>query len=125
MMKPFITLEGKAKQALDLYKSVFPSFDLISIQNHAEPHDELIMVATFSVEGQEVMISDSPISHEWKITPGISFFVELSSEEDLENYANSLSKDGKVMMPAGNYGFSKMFTWVEDGFGVNWQLNVN
>ena len=125
MMKPFITLEGKAKQALDLYKAVFPSFDLISIQNHAEPHDELIMVATFSVEGQEVMISDSPISHEWEITPGISFFVELSSEEDLENYANSLSKNGKVMMPAGNYGFSKMFTWVEDEYGVNWQLNVN
>ena len=125
MMKPFITLEGKAKQALDLYKAVFPSFDLISIQNHAEPHDELIMVATFSVEGQEVMISDSPISHEWEITPGISFFVELSSEKDLENYANSLSRNGKVMMPAGNYGFSKMFTWVEDEFGVNWQLNVN
>ena len=125
MMKPFITLEGKAKLALDLYKAVFPSFDLISIQNHAEPHDELIMVATFSVEGQEVMISDSPISHEWEITPGISFFVELSSEKDLENYANSLSKDGKVMMPAGNYGFSKMFTWVEDEFGVNWQFNVN
>ena len=125
MMKPFITLEGKARQALDLYKSVFPSFDLISIQNHAEPHDELIMVATFSIEGQEVMISDSPISHEWSLTPGISFFVELGSEEDLENYANSLSKKGKVMMPAGNYGFSKMFTWVEDEFGVNWQLNVN
>lgn len=124
-MKPFITLEGKAKLALDLYKSVFPSFDLISIQNHAEPHDELIMVATFSVEGQEVMISDSPISHEWGITPGISFFVELSSEKDLENYANSLSKNGKVMMPAGNYGFSKIFTWVEDEFGVNWQFNVN
>ena len=125
MMKPFITLEGKAKQALDLYESVFPSFNLISIQNHAEPHEELIMVATFSVEGQEVMISDSPISHEWEITPGISFFVELSSEKDLENYANSLSKNGKVMMPAGNYGFSKMFTWVEDEFGVNWQFNIN
>ena len=111
MMKPFITLEGKARQALDLYKSVFPSFNLISIQNHAEPHDELIMVATFS--------------HEWSLTPSISFFVELGSEEDLENYANSLSKNGKVMMPAGNYGFSKMFTWVEDEYGVNWQLNVN
>lgn len=124
-MKPFITLEGKAKQALDLYKSVFPSFDLISIQNHAEPHDELIMVATFSIEGQEVMISDSPISHEWSITPGISFFVELNSTVDLENYSKSLSKNGKIMMPAGNYGFSKMFTWVEDEFGVNWQFNVN
>lgn len=124
-MKPFITLEGRAKQALDLYESVFPSFDLISIQNHAEPHDQLIMVATFSVEGQEVMISDSPISHEWSVTPGISFFVELGSEKELENYANSLSRNGKVMMPAGNYGFSKMFTWVEDEFRVNWQFNVN
>ena len=124
-MKPFITLEGKAKQALALYKSVFPSFSLISIQNHAEPHDELIMVATFSIEGQEVMISDSPISHEWSITPGISFFVELNSTVDLENYSKSLSKNGKIMMPAGNYGFSKMFTWVEDEFGVNWQFNVN
>lgn len=124
-MKPFITLEGKAKQALDLYKSVFPSFSLILIQNHAEPHDELIMVATFSIEGQAVMISDSPISHEWSLTPGISFFADLSSEKELENYANTLSKNGKVMMPAGNYGFSKIFTWVEDEFGVNWQFNVN
>jgi len=124
-MKPFITLEGKAKQALALYKSVFPSFSLISIQNHAEPHDELIMVATFSIEGQEVMISDSLISHEWSLTPGISFLADLSSEKELENYANTLCKNGKVMMPAGNYGFSKMFTWVEDEFGVNWQFNVN
>jgi len=108
-----------------LYKSVFPSCDLISIQNHAEPHDELIMVAIFSVEGQEVMISDSPISHEWSITPSISFFVELNSTVDLENYSNSLSKNGKIMMPTGDYGFSKMFTWVEDEFGVNWQFNVN
>ena len=70
------------------------------------------------------MISDSFISHEWKINPGISFFADLQSKETLENLAASLSDGGKVHMPVGNYGFSSLFGWVEDKFGVNWQLNV-
>ena len=124
-MKPFITFEGQGQAAIDLYQSIFPSSRLDSIQHHAPPHDSLIMMAKFRIEGQEVMISDSPISHEWKITPGISFFLEVDSVEILEDFSQKLAVGGKVMMPAGNYGFSTMFTWVEDQFGVNWQLNVN
>ena len=124
-MKPFITFEGQSQAAIDLYQSIFPSFQLDSIQHHAPPHDSLIMMAKFSIEGQGIMISDSPISHEWEITPGISFFIELDAVKMLEDFSQKLAVDGKIMMPAGNYGFSTMFTWVEDKFGVNWQLNVN
>ena len=123
-MRPFITVEQKAQEVLDLYESVFPDFSLISRTYHANPHEHLIMMAEFSIQGQKIMISDSFISHDWDITPGISFFLELDSESQLTNFGNSLSKGGKVHMPAGNYGFSKQFTWVEDAFGVNWQLNV-
>ena len=35
---------------------------------HAEPHNELVMLATFSIGNQEIMISDSFVSHEWNIT---------------------------------------------------------
>ena len=124
-MKPFITFEGQGQAAIDLYQSIFPSFQLDSIQHHAAPHDSLIMMAKFSIQGRGVMISDSPISHEWEITPGISFFLEVESVEVLQGLSERLAVAGKVMMPAGNYGFSTMFTWVEDQFGVNWQLNVN
>ena len=123
-MRPFITIEKRANEALEFYESVFPSFTLKSRTHHAEPHNDLVMVAVFSIQGQEIMISDSFISHEWKINPGISFFADLQSKETLENLAASLSDGGKVHMPVGNYGFSSLFGWVEDKFGVNWQLNV-
>jgi predicted 3-demethylubiquinone-9 3-methyltransferase (glyoxalase superfamily) len=28
------------------------------------------------------------------------------------------------LMPLDNYGFSRKFTWLNDKFGVSWQLNL-
>ena len=123
-MRPFITIEQRAQEALDFYSATFPSFVLHSLQHHAEPHGALIMLATFSIRGQELMISDSPIKHEWGITPGVSFFLDIEEEATLLSLVKKISAKGKVMMPPGNYGFSKQFAWVEDPFGINWQLNV-
>ena len=123
MVRPFITVEKIAQDVLDFYDTVFPDFSLLSLKHHAEPHNELVMLATFSIGTQEIMISDSFVSHEWKITPGISFFMDADGEEQLQSLADKLSANGKVHMPAGNYGFSTLFAWVEDQFGINWQLN--
>ena len=123
-MRPFITVEKRTREALDFYQGTFPSFSLESLQHHAEPHQDLVMLATFSIKGQAVMISDSFVEHEWSITPGISFFIDAESEDELNDLANALCVDGQVHMPAGNYGFSTLFAWVEDRFGVNWQLNL-
>ena len=123
-MRPFITVEKRAREALDFYQGTFPNFSLESLQHHAEPHQDLVMLATFSIKGQAVMISDSFVEHEWNITPGISFFIDAESEDELNDLANALCVGGQVHMPAGNYGFSTLFAWVEDRFGVNWQLNL-
>ena len=124
MVRPFITVEKIAQDVLNFYETVFPDFSLLSMKHHAEPHNELVMLATFSIGNQEIMISDSFVSHEWKITPGISFFMDADSEQQLQSLADKLSTGGKVHMPAGNYGFSTLFAWVEDQFGINWQLNL-
>lgn len=124
MLRPFITLEGQAQLALDLYAEVFPDFALHALTHHAAPHDDLIMTAMFEVKGQAMMISDSFISHQWSITPGISFFIDLEGESELNRLAAVLAEGGLVHMPAGDYGFSTLFAWVQDRFGVNWQLNV-
>ena len=123
-MRPFITVEKRAQEALDFYSSVFPSFSLISLNHHAEPHHELVMLGIFSIKGQEIMISDSFVSHEWGISPGISFFLDLDDKDELDTLLKSLEEQGKIHMPSNDYGFSERFAWVEDKFGVNWQLNV-
>ena len=123
-MRPFITVEQRAAEMLAFYETVFPSFDLISKQYHAEPHQASIMLAVFSVRGQEVMVSDSFVTHDWGITPGISFFLDMDNVDQLDALAHQLQEDGRVHMPPNDYGFSARFAWVEDRFGVNWQLNL-
>jgi len=29
-----------------------------------------------------------------------------------------------MLMPSGNYGFSRKFSWLNDPFRVSWQLNL-
>ncbi|PIC73982.1 hypothetical protein CSV76_08740 [Sporosarcina sp. P17b] len=32
--------------------------------------------------------------------------------------------NGQELMPLGDYGFSKKFGWLNDQFGVSWQLDL-
>ena len=29
-----------------------------------------------------------------------------------------------MLMPPGDYGFSRKFAWLNDRFGVSWQINL-
>jgi predicted 3-demethylubiquinone-9 3-methyltransferase (glyoxalase superfamily) len=51
-------------------------------------------------------------------------FVECKTEDELELLHKNLSLNGKVFMELDNYGFSQKFSWVEDRFGISWQLNL-
>ncbi|MDP2122872.1 MAG: VOC family protein, partial [Parvibaculum sp.] len=67
---------------------------------------------------------DSPAKHAFTFTPSFSFFVDVETGEELEKLAAILGKDGTIMMPLDNYGFSRRFTWLSDRFSVSWQLNL-
>ena len=66
----------------------------------------------------------APPIHDWDFTPAVSNYVECEDESELERLFTKLSENGKVMMPLNNYGFSQKFGFVEDKFGVSWQLNL-
>ena len=57
-------------------------------------------------------------------TPSISFFVTCESHEEIARLAQALGDGGGVLMGLADYGFSRQFTWLNDRFGVSWQLNL-
>jgi len=119
--------EGRAQEAMSLYVSTFPDGRVKSLVPWAEGSPGKpgsVMIAEFEIAGLKVMCSDSPVPHGFTFTPASSIFVNVDSEEELRCIVDALGVDGAVLMPLGNYGFSQLFTWINDRFGVSWQLNL-
>jgi predicted 3-demethylubiquinone-9 3-methyltransferase (glyoxalase superfamily) len=119
---------GTAQAALDLYFATFPDSRMVRVERYAEGDPGppgTIKVAVFTLCGREFMCSDSPIRHNFSFTPSSSTFVDFDSAEALERAYRALAEFGQVLMPLDNYGFSERFGWVNDRFGVSWQLNLD
>ena len=122
---PFLMFQGQAKEALALYREVFPDYEDLLLQEHPEgPQAGQIAMARIRVGGLEIMLYDSPPVHAFTFTPSTSTFIECDNEAKLRALAGKLGEGGKVLMPVDNYGFSSLFTWIGDRFGVSWQLNL-
>lgn len=123
---PFLMFEGRAQEALDLYVSLLPDSRIDSVQRYGPegPGPEgSIIVARATLAGQSVMVSDSFVKHAFSFTPSLSLFVDCDSEEEVRRLAAALGEGTRELMPVGNYGFSRLFAWVNDRFGVSWQIN--
>ena len=124
---PFLMFVGAAEEAMNFYISLFEDSRIDHIERYGsgEPGPEgTVKLADFVVGGQRFRCIDSPIKHEFGFTPSISIFVECESETELDSTFTKLSSGGAVLMPPDNYGFSTKFAWVNDRFGVSWQLNL-
>jgi predicted 3-demethylubiquinone-9 3-methyltransferase (glyoxalase superfamily) len=126
--RPFLMFQGgTAQAALDLYFATFPNSGMVRVQHYGQGEHGpagTIKVAVFTLCGREFMCSDSPIKHAFSFTPSSSTFVDFDSAAELERVFGLLSEGGQVLMALGNYGFSQRFGWLNDRFGVSWQLNL-
>ncbi|MGG0290871.1 VOC family protein [Bacillus pacificus] len=123
----FLMFEGKAEEAMNFYTSLFDQSEIVSISRYDEngPGKEgTVIQATFTLHGQEFMCIDSYVNHNFTFTPAMSLYVTCDTEEEIETAFNKLAEDGAVLMPLGSYPFSKKFGWLNDKYGVSWQLTL-
>ena len=124
---PFLMFDGAAEEAMRFYVSLFPDSEIKRVERYGPggPGAEgSVKRADFTVAGRDVICIDSPVKHAFTFTPAVSLFVECESEAEFDAAFARLSAGGGVLMPPGDYGFSARFAWVNDRFGVSWQLNL-
>jgi predicted 3-demethylubiquinone-9 3-methyltransferase (glyoxalase superfamily) len=121
---PFLWFDNNAEEAVNLYTSIFKNSKVGSIARYGEAGPGpvgTVMTATFQLAGQEfTALNGGP---EYQFTPAISFFVYCQSQAEIDDLWTRLSEGGTVLMELAKYPFSEKFGWVNDKFGVSWQLN--
>jgi predicted 3-demethylubiquinone-9 3-methyltransferase (glyoxalase superfamily) len=125
---PFLMFEGDAEAAMNFYISLLPASRIDSITRYGDDgpgKPGSVVHATFTLKGQQLACIDSIVKHKFSFTPAISLFVECDSEAEVDMLFEKLSAGGQILMPLGSYPFGKRFGWLNDKFGVSWQVRAN
>ena len=111
---PCLWFDGQAKEAASLYCSLFKNSRII---------DDTPIVVTFELNGNKFMgLNGGP---KFKINPSISVFVLCESEEETNTLWEKLIEGGKALIPIGKYDWSDRYGWLQDRFGLTWQISLN
>jgi predicted 3-demethylubiquinone-9 3-methyltransferase (glyoxalase superfamily) len=123
---PHLWFDTQAKEAATFYTQVFPDAHIDSAVTLPDTPSGNADVISFRIAGQPFMaLNGGPL---FTINPSISFFVNFdpsrmeSAEEKLVTLWEALLPGGKVLMPLDAYPFSTCYGWIQDKFGVSWQL---
>ena len=118
---------GNAEEAMRFYTAVFPDSEIVAIERYGagEPGAEgTVKRASFRLDDQRFICIDSPPVHAFTFTPSISLFVDFPRADALDRAFSQLAEGGSILMPLDAYPFSERFAWINDRFGVSWQLNL-
>jgi len=121
---PCLWFDKEAKEAAELYTSIFKDSKIKSITTlHNTPSPTpsgSADIVSFELSGQAFMaISAGPL---FKFNPSISFHVKCKMKDEVDALWEKLSEGGTVLMKLGEYPFSERYGWIQDKYGLSWQL---
>ena len=117
-ISPSLWFDNNAEEAMNFYVSVFKNAKIVSIKRYPEGYTEgplagmggKVLNGIFEIEGQRFFCLDGgPI---FKFNESISFYVDVDTQEELDDYWNKLSAVSD----------SEQCGWLKDKFGVSWQI---
>lgn len=117
---PHLWFDKEAREAAEFYVSLFANSRFISSTVFKDTPSGDAESVHFELAGQPFeAISAGPF---FKLNPSISLMVAFISLEEVDRVWNSLATGGKALMELGEYPFSRRYGWIEDRYGLSWQL---
>ena len=120
---PHLWFDTQAKEAAEFYVSAFGNGSKITGTTtlHDTPSGDVDSV-TFQLLGYSFMaISAGPM---FTLNPSISFFLQIEPADEVDRLWNELIEGGQVMMPLDNYPWSERYGWLQDRYGLTWQISL-
>lgn len=133
-LTPCLWFDSNCEEAVNFYTGAFPNSQINVIQRYPDDIPEgpmagmggKVLTAIFELDGHSFQALDGgPL---FTINPSISFMLNFDpafddqAREHLDELWAKLSDGGQVFMELGEYPFSSRYGWVQDRFGVSWQL---
>ncbi len=123
---PHLWFDKEAKEATEFYTTVFENSKVKNVTTIKNTSSGDCDIVSFELAGQSFMaISAGPY---FKLNPSISFILNFDpskdpkARENLDALWDKLSPGGKPLMPIDTYPFSPRYGWIQDKYGVSWQL---
>ncbi len=123
---PHLWFDKEAVEAAEFYTGLFPGSKITNTSSLRNTPSGDTDIVSFDLAGQAFMaISAGPY---FKFNPSISFFVNFdpsrdqNASENIDGLWDSLSQGGEVLMPLEKYPFSERYGWIQDKYGLSWQL---
>lgn len=124
---PCLWFDHQAKAAAEFYISLFKDSQIGTISHygkegfdiHGQPEGK-VMTVEFELAGYKfVGLNGGP---HFNFTPAISFFVTCESAAEVDTLWQKLSAGGSVLMELNKYDWSEKYGWLQDQYGLSWQI---
>ena len=117
---PHLWFDKEAKEAAEFYTSVFKGSKIINTTTLHNTPSGTTDIVTIELMGQEfTLISAGPL---FKFNPSVSFLVACETKDEVDKLWERLSEEGTALMELGEYPFSERYGWVQDRYGLSWQV---
>ncbi|MBI3134658.1 MAG: VOC family protein [Bacteroidetes bacterium] len=107
---------GRADEAIAHYTSIFKNAGVNGIlrykSNELPDQEGKIKQALISLDGQQIMLMESALPHNFTFSEGVSLTVYCHTQDEVDYYWEKLTENGA----------ESRCGWLKDKFGVSWQI---
>jgi predicted 3-demethylubiquinone-9 3-methyltransferase (glyoxalase superfamily) len=117
---PHLWFDKEALEAARWYVSLFEGSAITEVHQFPGTPSGDVESVSFRLANMDFQaISAGPY---YKFNTSVSFMVSCKTAEEVDRLYAQLSSGGTELMKLGEYPFSKRYCWLQDRYGLNWQL---
>lgn len=124
---PCLWFDDQAESASEFYASLLPGGSITAVSRYPESSDNpsgkprgSVLTVEFEIANQRfTALNGGP---HFTVNPSISFFIFVDRAKEADRIYRKLAVGGHELMAIGEYPWSQRYGWVEDRFGVSWQV---